>query len=1124
MKLLFASLILIFASSLRADDFFELKIEPLLRARCFECHSHGGKMKAGLALDARSGWEQGGDSGPAIVPGKPERSLLIKMVRWQDKEHQMPPKKKLPAAEIALLEEWVERGAPDPRKLGAPQAKPLDWWSLKPLKQPEVPPGAHPVDAFIRARLNEQGLKPAQEADRRTLIRRLYLNLHGLLPMPKDVETFISDPDPQAYERLVDRLLLSPRYGERWARHWLDTVHFADTHGCEHDKERPNAWRFRDYVIDRLNKDVSWARFIREQLAVDVFYPEESQLIPALGFIGAGPLELSRKTTAPVTFSYLDRDNMVTQTMAAFASATANCARCHAHKFDPITQEDYYALQAVFAGVDKAEATFDLEKSAGAERKAMTALLQAVEKGEQDLLLAADTQAMSKAWWAGRKAAKIAAWHPLKPGDLVSARQGTSLTALGDGSVLAGGQVPLTDVYTITAETSLQSLTAIRLDVLPHDSLPMKGPGRAGNGNFHLNEFECELLSPGRKDAIKLSFGSASADYEQWGSWTAAAALDGKPRTAWAIHPKVGQPHHAVFVLKEPMELAAGSRLKVTLKQIHGGAHIIGRFKLSVSDGPQDRVVIVPADVLAAWKVPEEERSENQQLALIGHAVKHVAKEKLAALPPQVQVFAVSKKAKVLPVNFLKRGNIHKPEQLAQPGALSLVSPLKGRFKLTDPGNEASRRAALAEWLASRENPLTWRSIVNRVWHYHFGRGICDTPNDLGRMGGKPSHPELLDWLAAWFRDEAKGSLKALHRLILTSQAYRQQSTIRQAAATVDGDNRLLWRMNRLRLDAEQYRDSLRQVSGRLDLSMGGPGVKQFIQKKGVHDTPVLDYKAYDWNRPDAMRRSIYRIVWRGIPDPFMEAMDFPNLGLLAPRRGQTVSPLQSLVLFNHDFVLCHSKHLAAAVQQPESRSPLAWSDWQQVGPFRGGDFNVLHAKAFPPEEGIDFKAEYAGLRWQPSKLKDGSPLALEGINSAFYFHRSVKAAQSMTVAVSLGSDDSVRVWLNGKSIHEHKIERGLAPDQEKLTVRLRRGSNDLLIKVVNGAGPGGIYFNKGTGESSGRDLPVTAESVVEVCRLVYQRTPTPEEQSELLGYAAAHGLAAMCRLLFNSNEFLFVE
>jgi len=391
-------------------------------------------------------------------------------------------------------------------------------------------------------------------------------------------------------------------------------------------------------------------------------------------------------------------------------------------------------------------------------------------------------------------------------------------------------------------------------------------------------------------------------------------------------------------------------------------------------------------------------------------------------------------------------------------------------------------------------------------------------------MGGKPSHPELLDWLAVWFRDEAKGSLKALHRLVVTSQAYRQQSTIRQDAAAVDGDNRLLWRMNRLRLDAEQYRDSLRIVSGRLDLFMGGPGVKQFVQKKGVHNTPVLDYKAYDWDRPDAMRRSIYRLVWRGIPDPFMEAMDFPNLGLLAPKRGQTISPLQSLVLFNHDFVLCHSKHLATVVQQPESKKPLVWSNWQQIGPFRGGDFNALHAKVFPPEEGLDFKAKYAALRWQPSKLQDGSPMALEGENCAFYFHRSVEAAQPMTVEVSLGSDDSAQVWLNGKSIHEHKIERGLAPDQEKLTVRLTPGSNDLLIKVVNGAGPGGIYFNKGAEESSDPDLPVTAESVVEAHRLIYQRTPTSDEQSELLGYATTHGLAAMCRLLFNSNEFLFVE
>ena len=353
-------------------------------------------------------------------------------------------------------------------------------------------------------------------------------------------------------------------------------------------------------------------------------------------------------------------------------------------------------------------------------------------------------------------------------------------------------------------------------------------------------------------------------------------------------------------------------------------------------------------------------------------------------------------------------------------------------------------RMGVAQWLVSGDNPLTARVIVNRVWHYHFGRGICDTPNDLGRMGGKPSHPELLDWLAVWFRDEAKGSLKELHRLIVTSEAYRQRSTSRQNAAKLDGDNRLLWRMNRLRLDAEQYRDSLRQISGRLDLSMGGKAVKQFVQKKGVLHSPVLDYKAYDWNRPDARRRSIYRLVWRGIPDPFMEAMDFPNLGLLAPRRSQTVSPLQSLVLFNHDFVLFHCRHLARRLAKPDPMKAMQWGGWRQIGPFKGGDFHELHSKTFPPEDRIDLKAEYSGLRWQSSELKDGIPLALAGENRVFYFHRSVRTAHPTMVELSLGSDDSIRIWLNGKAMLERKIERETEWLHKGVTARRKRNQGRL--------------------------------------------------------------------------------
>ena len=366
--------------ALGSDDasFFNSKVAPLLAKRCLGCHSHAARrMEGGLALDSKSGWKSGGDRGPTVVPGNPNKSLLISAVRYKDPDLQMPPKQKLSDAEIAILVKWVQDGAPDPRKAKVPASPTSNWWSLKKLAAPTPPAKGHPIDAFVRGRLAEQQLGFSKPADRTTLARRLYVNLHGLLPTPQEVRKFSNSDDPRGYEKLVAELLASPRYGERWARHWLDAIHFADSHGCEHDVKRPNAWRFRDYVINRFNADVRWDRFIREQLAADVFFPNEPELTAGLGFIAAGPLELSRASTAPVTFDYLDRDDMVTQTMAAFVSTTANCARCHSHKFDPITQEDYYSLQAVFAGVGKGDIEYEASAKSMKVRQEFEQLVRA---------------------------------------------------------------------------------------------------------------------------------------------------------------------------------------------------------------------------------------------------------------------------------------------------------------------------------------------------------------------------------------------------------------------------------------------------------------------------------------------------------------------------------------------------------------------------------------------------------------------------------------------------------------------------------------------------------------------------------------------------------------------------
>jgi mono/diheme cytochrome c family protein len=903
---------------------FARDVRPILEKSCFGCHGPD-KQKSGYRLDVRDAALKGGESGErAIVPHDAKGSPLIRYVSGEDEDLLMPPKKsdvaRLTAEQITTLRAWIDAGPSWPEEFArAKETKPH--WSLQPLVKPALPGAeANPIDAFIRTKLAAKNIAPSPEADRRTLIRRVFYDLTGLPPTPEETDAFAADADPQAYEKLVARLLASPRYGERWARHWLDTIHFADSHGFEHDVGRDNAWRFRDYVIAALNKDTPWPRFIREQLAADVFFPDEPQLTPALGYLGAGTFDLSALGTAPVTFDYMDRDDLVTQTMAAFVSTTANCARCHAHKFDPITQEDYYALQAVFAGVMKGDVAYDEDPAVQRQRRRWQALIAAAD--DPAILLAAENAPLLDEWLARRGVG--ARWQALDA-ETFSSAEGATLTRGADGVILASGAAPERDTYTITAGTLPERVTALRLNVLPHDSLPMRGPGRAGNGNLHLSEIELRVFEPGAAEGAALKLSNATADFNQDG-WGIERALDGDIKTAWGIHPAEGRAHHAVFALAEPLTLKAGARLAVTLRQSHGGAHLIGAFSLAVTTDPAANAAALPSEVEAALAVPAAGRTEVQRIALAAHALRRAANEAIARLPPQARVFAAAASvnmpsgegatmaralAEPKVVNILHRGDFDKPRAVAEPGALSALTHLPARFVLKDPKNEAERRAALADWIAHPDNPLTWRSIVNRVWHFHFGRGLCDTPSDFGKMGGEPSHPELLDWLAVWFRDDAHGSLKELHRLIVTSATYRQSSELRDDAAKLDSDNRLLWRQNRHRLDADSVRDFTLAASGALDLTMGGPSIRHFKASKGPQATPALDYTAYDWSSPGAGRRSIYRNVWRGIADPFMEALDFPDLGLLAPARSFSVSSLQALTLYNNAFILHHSAALA---------------------------------------------------------------------------------------------------------------------------------------------------------------------------------------------------------------------
>jgi hypothetical protein len=530
--------------------------------------------------------------------------------------------------------------------------------------------------------------------------------------------------------------------------------------------------------------------------------------------------------------------------------------------------------------------------------------------------------------WLSQRGAG-ATWTSLDLQSFVSS-EGATLIRTAEGIVLAGGPTPETDSYILTTTSPLRRVSALRLDLYPHDSLPMKGPGRCQNGNLHLSEVLLTVFEPGAEQGKPIPIARATADFNQDG-WSVEHAVDGIAQTAWGIHPAVGRPHHAVFELAQPLEPVAGSVLTISLRQLHGGSHLIGAFRLSVTDAPLAQAIALPEDVEHALKTAAVDRTQEQQLTLAAHVVTLAVESELSRLPAQSTVYAVGTSVAIpagngtyqpagiaVPkvVHVLHRGDIGQPRDAVEPGALSALQHAPARFTGLPPQNEATRRAALADWIAHPDNVLTWRSVVNRIWHYHFGRGLCDTPSDFGRMSGTPSHPELIDWLAVWFRDQAQGSLKQLHRLIVTSRTYQQSSQMRSNAAVIDADNRLLWRQNRLRLDADAYRDFVLSVSGRIDFRMGGPAIQNFLQSPGPQLTPKLDYAAYDWSSPDANRRSIYRCVWRGIPDPLMAALDFPDLGLLAPTRGFSASPLQALALYNNNFILFHSEAMARRISE----------------------------------------------------------------------------------------------------------------------------------------------------------------------------------------------------------------
>jgi hypothetical protein len=947
-------------------------VQPLLQARCYACHGPE-KRESGLRLDRKADGLAGGDRGPAIVPGNSAASRLILYVTGQNEDSvMMPPAgdgEPLSAEEIGVLRAWIDQGAAWPADSGA-GSNTREHWSFRPVARPQAPAVRqadwvrNPIDAFVLARLEAEGIEPSPEADRSTVLRRLCLDLTGLPPSPTEVEEFLNDERPDAFQRLVDRLLASPHYGERWGRHWLDQARYADSDGYEKDTARPHAWRWRNWVIDALNRDLPFDQFTVEQLAGDLLPGATLEQRVATGF-HRNTLTNREGGVDQEEFRVAATVDRVNTTGTVWLGITIGCAQCHSHKYDPFTQREYYGLFAFFNSEQEADIPAPLpaeaEAFAGAQRahqEEQARLAAAVAAYERDELPS------RQAAWEQTALTSSVEWHALD-GTSATSAGGATLTAQEDGSLLVTGANPDTDTYTISATTELAGITAVRLEALPDASLGGQGPGRTPHGNYVLSEIELSATS--RADATQTcqpAFATALADFAQGAEmreFPAAAAIDGQPQTGWAVAPQFGQPHVAVFELANDLGYAGGTTLVVTLKQDHGSQHTLGRFRLSVTTAARPVPLTgLPAEMVASLKLPPEQRSDEQRQALADYyrgvdpelARLNAAVAEHATLAPQpsssAQVLAELPQPRA--THVLLRGDFLRPGDPVEPHTPAVLPELKSDLGSTnaevtgsgtsDFGGHTSAwpsRLDLARWLVRQDNPLTARVAVNRFWARFFGRGLTTTGEDFGTRGEPPSHPELLDWLAAEFM--ASGwSVKHLHRTIVTSAAYRQSSRLRPELAERDPYNVLLARQGRFRVEAEIVRDLALAASGLMVPRIGGPSVRP-PQPAGISELTYADSASWPESQgADRYRRGLYTHFQRTSPYPMLMTFDSPDSNVCAVKRERSNTPLQALTLLNDAvFVECAQALARRIVAERPAGDPGAATEELLRGRLRHG-------------------------------------------------------------------------------------------------------------------------------------------------------------------------------------------
>jgi mono/diheme cytochrome c family protein len=864
---------------------FSKQVAPIFEQHCVRCHSPGNN-KGDVSLATFDDLK----SNEYVIAGDPEGSYLIELVTSQDGEPPAMPKeaKPLSDAEVDLLRQWVRQGAKWPDGVVVKEKSKADasWWAYQPLKT-----NGATIDELIRAKLAEKELTLNPPAGRRTLIRRATYDLTGLPPTPQEVKTFVNDPDPKAYERLVDRLLESPHYGERWGRHWLDVVRFGESIGYERNVIVNDIWPFRDYVIRSINEDKPFDQFIREHVAGDVFGKDDPDVAVGSAFLVAGPYD-DVGNQDPVQAAQIRAntlDEIISATGEAFLGMTLGCARCHDHKFDPITQEDYYGLYATFSGIRHGSvplATPEQHQARAAKLKPLNE-----EKAELEKSLAEHDAALLKR--AREKLAEYEAAWTRAPVD----RTGT--------------------------EDRFEPVKAkfVRLICEAQDSNPNSATG------YGIDEFEVWSAGEASKNvALSNNGGRATGNARKIedfpGAYGPQHAIDGKTgarflATGTDLTIELAEPtlvDHVVF---------SSARNETTPE--HRKFTFVAEYRIEVSvDGEQWQVVSssrdrkpIPRPALINHRLLQlettaEDRAEKQRLQRELAAVNREIAQ-VPALPSVWIGRRVDADAKG-PFHVFLGGSPQKKGDEVAPASLEVLNHKSHdtlAYRLGSEAPESERRLAFANWLVHPDNPLTPRVLANRLWHYHFGTGIVDTPSDFGYMGGRPTHPELLDFLALKLKENG-WRIKAMHRLIMLSDTYRQSSAYREQAASTDGDSRLLWRFPPRRLSAEEVRDTMLMVAGKLDTRRGGSGFRlyHFMQDN------VCTYVPLDKHSPETYRRAVYHQNARASVVDLMTEFDQPDCTFSAPKRAETTTPLQALTMLNHSFTLDMAAALAKRLKQ----------------------------------------------------------------------------------------------------------------------------------------------------------------------------------------------------------------